>query len=201
MLWLALVFCASIVDSCRDGIDNVFTIDSYGDDLPVHVKNVVIRAYDIFYKPSCYEGKVNIKMPGYFHIMGGEVLVPQNYDLFHHTMVRATVHVGEKHICDDGEGGMFFIPNKLCRFKMTTFVPPEICRVLQRKGTHTLEELWREAGFNSTQELPPAPSFLGVSLIDLLKGDYKIKVELRIHGEPIVRIAIPTDMQPMQWGL
>ncbi|CAJ0941579.1 unnamed protein product, partial [Mesorhabditis belari] len=193
----------SSAETCRDGVDNVFTVNSFGNDnLPVTVRDVVIRVNDIYNKPSCHNNKVNIRMPGYFHIMGGQVIVPRDFDLINRrAIVRATISVGNKVICDKGAGGMFFIPNKLCRFRISTFVPPEICGVLQRKGTHTLEELWREVHFNSTQELPPSPSFLGISLLDILKGEYRIKLELTIDGERVLRLTMPSDNAPMQWGL
>ncbi|RCN32914.1 hypothetical protein ANCCAN_21263 [Ancylostoma caninum] len=188
--------------------------------LPVRVRNITILVYDIHYRPSCHNGQVNVLLPGYFHIISGEVEVPKDYDLFSTNLVRATVRLGNTKICEEGESGMIIVPNKLCEkgpqqqkfdfkecpllfshFDIKTVIPPEICRILQKKGTHTLTELQEKLNFNSTLELPPSPSFLGITLLDLLKGEYFIKISLDVEHEKIMEFAMPSGFKALKMGL
>ncbi|EYC00256.1 hypothetical protein Y032_0117g699 [Ancylostoma ceylanicum] len=192
----------SATSQCLDGVHNVITVDSYGSaKLPVRVRNITILVYDIHYRPSCHNGQVNVLLPGYFHIISGEVEVPKDYDLFSNNLVRATVRLGNTKICEEGDSGMIIVPNKLCHFDVKTVIPPEICRVLQKKGTHTLAELQEKLNFNSTLELPPSPSFLGITLLDLLKGEYYIKISLEVEHEKIMEFAMPSGFKALKMGL
>ncbi|VDL75532.1 unnamed protein product [Nippostrongylus brasiliensis] len=197
----------TIASQCLDGVHNVITVDSYGSEkIPVRVRNVTILVYDIHYRPSCHNGKVNVLLPGYFHIVSGDLVTPKDFDLFKSNLVRATVSLGSMKICDNGESGMIIVPNKLCSFDITTVIPPEMCRIFQKKGTHTLKELQDKLKFNSTLELPPSPSFLGITLLDLLKihffqGEYFIKIAVESSGEKIVEFAMPSGYKALKMGL
>lgn len=112
----------------------------------------------------------------------GQVEVPKDYDLFKGSQARASVSLNEREICLNGHSAMFIVPNRLwwehsnfqnkwsswSHFEVTSFIPHDICRLLQQKGVHTLEELEDKLKFNRTLELPPSPSFLGIKLLDLL---------------------------------
>uniref|UniRef100_A0A0K0DMD5 Uncharacterized protein n=1 Tax=Angiostrongylus cantonensis TaxID=6313 RepID=A0A0K0DMD5_ANGCA len=152
---IAVIFCLlhTLTALCLDGINNVFTVDSYGSEhFPVRVRNVTILVYDIHYRPSCHHGKVNVVMPGYFHIISGEVVTPRDFDLFSSNLVRATVRYGNMKICENGESHMIIVPTRLWR----------------------VHELQQKVNFNSTLELPPSPSFLGVTLLDILKVEIRL---------------------------
>ncbi|CAI4226406.1 unnamed protein product [Auanema sp. JU1783] len=196
---LSNVLC--IENDCIDGIDNVIHVDSYGEKLHVEVRNIVILVYDINMNPSCSEGKVNVVLPGYFHIISGEVINNHGYDLFKSGIVKASVALNDRDLCLDGSSTYVFIPNKFCRFKITSFVPSDMCLLLQQKGNHTLEEVEEKLNFNSKLELPPSPSFLGVELLSLLKGNYKIKITIFSEGEMIVQFTIPSNYTSIQMGL
>ncbi|KAE9417673.1 hypothetical protein Angca_000492, partial [Angiostrongylus cantonensis] len=191
---------------CLDGINNVFTVDSYGSEhFPVRVRNVTILVYDIHYRPSCHHGKVNVVMPGYFHIISGEVVTPRDFDLFSSNLVRATVRYGNMKICENGESHMIIVPTRLWRvhgfYFKETMIPDDILHLLQKTGIHTLAELQQKVNFNSTLELPPSPSFLGVTLLDILKGDYYIKIAVDSNHERIVQFAIPSGFTALMMGL
>ncbi|CAJ0607240.1 unnamed protein product [Cylicocyclus nassatus] len=187
---------------CVDGVNNVITVDSYGDQkLPVRVRNITILVYDIHYKPSCHRGKVNVVLPGYFHIVSGEVEVPKDYDLLPSNLVRATIKLGNRMLCNEGKSGMIIVPSWLCHFNISTVIPEDICRILQKKGLHTLTELQEKLNFNSTLELPPSPSFLGITLLDLLRGEYYIKMALDVNKEKIMEFAMPTGFTALKMGL
>ncbi|KHJ91893.1 hypothetical protein OESDEN_08229 [Oesophagostomum dentatum] len=115
-IWIVAVICSIIhfvKSQCVDGVHNVITVDSYGNaKLPVRVRNVTILVYDINYRPSCHKGKVNVVLPGYFHIISGEVEVPKDYDLASSNLVRATVQLGGMKLCDEGKSGMVIVPSK-----------------------------------------------------------------------------------------
>ncbi|KAK6737534.1 hypothetical protein RB195_019937 [Necator americanus] len=203
--WGVAVFLSIIhyvASQCLDGVHNVITVDSYGSaKLPVRVRNITILVYDIHYRPSCHHGQVNVVLPGYFKLISGELEVPKDYDLFSSNLVRATVKLGGTSICDNGDSGMIIVPSKLCHFDIKNVIPAEICRILQKKGTHTLKELEEKINFNSTLELPPSPSFLGITLLDLLKGEYYIKVALEVEHNKIMEIAMPSGFKALKMGL
>ncbi|VDO21642.1 unnamed protein product [Haemonchus placei] len=192
----------TIASQCIDGVHNVITVDSYGSGkLPVRIRNITILVYDIHYRPSCHKGKVNVLLPGYFHIISGEVETPRDFDLFESNLVRATVHLGSTKICHNGESGMIIIPSRLCQFDIKTVIPPDMCRILQSKGTHTLKEMQDKLNFNSTLELPPSPSFLGITLLDLLKGEYFIKIAIDSDHKQIAEFAMPSGFKALKMGL
>ncbi|CAJ0607239.1 unnamed protein product [Cylicocyclus nassatus] len=197
---LNIFYC--IASECIDGVDNILSADSYGNkNLPVKVRNVKILVYDIDGQPSCHKNKVNVVLPGYFHIISGEVEVPKNYDLFASNVVRATVKFGSTDICDNGKSGMLIVPARFCHFDIATVIPENICHLLQKKGLHTLKELEEKLKFNSTFQLPPSPSFLGITLLDLLKGEYRIKVALDVDDEKIMEFAMPSGFKAIKIGL
>ncbi|VDK47485.1 unnamed protein product [Cylicostephanus goldi] len=86
-------------------------------------------------------------------------------------------------------------------FNISTVIPEDICRILQKKGLHTLTELQEKLNFNSTLELPPSPSFLGITLLDLLRGEYYIKMALDVNKEKIMEFAMPTGFTALKMGL
>ncbi|KAF1764469.1 hypothetical protein GCK72_004417 [Caenorhabditis remanei] len=187
---------------CRDGVHNVITIDSYGNEtLPVEVRKIRIHVYDHDMKPSCYKRKVNVVMPGWFKIKSGEVDTSRDYDIVKDGAVSVSVSLDGDHICLNGHSDMFIVPESLCSFEMSTFVPKDICETLQQKGLHTLEEIEKKTGFNSTLEIPASPSFLGISLLDVLKGNYRIKISIASEGKKIVEFALPTGYTDLKMGL
>ncbi|VDO97209.1 unnamed protein product [Heligmosomoides polygyrus] len=171
---------------------------NFPDKLPVRVRNVTILVYDIHYRPSCHGGDVNVLLPGYFHIISGEkslslsreVHTPKDFDLFKSNLVRASVRLGSLNICDNGESGMIIIPNKLCGPRNFLNLIPLFTSEMQEK-----------LNFNSTLELPPSPSFLGVTLLDLLKGEYNIKISVDSNNEKIVEFAMPAGSKALKMGL
>ncbi|KAK6035632.1 hypothetical protein COOONC_26863 [Cooperia oncophora] len=76
-----------------------------------------------------------------------------------------------------------------------------MCRILQKKGNHTLSEMQDKLKFNSTLELPPSPSFLGITLLDLLKGEYFIKISIESDDKQIAEFAMPTGFKALKMGL
>ncbi|EFO83323.1 hypothetical protein CRE_13618 [Caenorhabditis remanei] len=239
---------------CRDGVHNVITIDSYGNEtLPVEVRKIRIHVYDHDMKPSCYKRKVNVVMPGWFKIKSGEVDTSRDYDIVKDGAVSVSVSLDGDHICLNGHSDMFIVPESLwwvintgrrmsgtrhrhqdlpvcvplcpnaslglfirmspqsssqpnfspifSSFEMSTFVPKDICETLQQKGLHTLEEIEKKTGFNSTLEIPASPSFLGISLLDVLKGNYRIKISIASEGKKIVEFALPTGYTDLKMGL
>ncbi|CAD6198991.1 unnamed protein product [Caenorhabditis auriculariae] len=197
-LAIPLVLCSTV---CRDGIDNVIKIGSIANDLPVIAKNITLLAYDYNMKPSCFEKRANVVLPGYFKIIGGEVLTKKDIDVIKSGDVRLTVIKEDEYACKDGESVMFPIPNSLCHFEATTIVPIDICEVLQKSGLHTVRELEIKKGFNSTLELPPSPSVLGISLLSLLSGNYQFVISLHSQGEKMVEVAFPAGNTKLQLGV
>ncbi|VDM51813.1 unnamed protein product [Angiostrongylus costaricensis] len=197
---IAVIFCLlhTLTALCLDGINNVFTVDSYGSEqFPVRVRNVTILVYDIHNRPSCHHGKVNVVMPGYFHIISGEVVTPKDFDLFSSNLVRATVRYGNMKICDNGESHMIIVPTRLWRLSHI-FVR---CFGLLHFFHKIFSELQKKVNFNPKLELPPSPSFLGVTLLDILKGDYYIKIAVDSNHERIVQFAIPSGFSALMMGL
>ncbi|CAI5443012.1 unnamed protein product [Caenorhabditis angaria] len=191
-----------MIFGCRDGKHNVLTIDSYGNkSLPIQVKNVKLLVYDHEMKPSCYKNKVNIVLPGYFVLVGGEIETSRNFDVIKSGPTSLSVSLDGDNICLEGKSDMFIVPNSLCHFELASFVPVEICKIIQKKGTHTIKEIEEFANFNSTIELPPSPSFLGISLLEVLKGDYRIKVSIASEGEKIVEFSVPTGYVNLKMGM
>ncbi|KHJ91892.1 hypothetical protein OESDEN_08228 [Oesophagostomum dentatum] len=90
---------------------------------------------------------------------------------------------------------------EVLHFDIHTVIPEEICKILQKKGLHTLTELQEKLNFNSTLELPPSPSFLGITLLDFLKGEYRMKIELDVEKEKIMEFAFPSGFKPLNMGL
>uniref|UniRef100_A0A8R1HQ09 Uncharacterized protein n=2 Tax=Caenorhabditis japonica TaxID=281687 RepID=A0A8R1HQ09_CAEJA len=195
-------FLSIFTSKCRDGVHNVITIDSYGNEtLPIEIRNITIHVYDHQMKPSCYKKHVNVVMPGYFVIKGGEVDTSRDFDVVKDGAVSVSVSLDGDHICLNGRSDMFIVPDSLCSFQMSTFVPVDICRTLEKKGLHTLQELQEKNGFNATLEIPPSPSFLGISLLDVLQGDYHIKISISSEKKKIVEFAIPTGYTALKMGL
>ncbi|CAB3404543.1 unnamed protein product [Caenorhabditis bovis] len=187
---------------CRDGVHNVFTIDSIGNDsLPVIVRNITIFVYDVDMKPSCYNKKVNVVLPGYFVIKSGEVETSRDFDVVKSGDVAVSIALDGDNICLNGHSDMVIVPDSLCNFEMCSFVPVDICELLETKGLHTLEELEEKKAFNATLELPPSPNFLGISLLDILKGNYRIKIAIKSNGEKIAEFAIPTGYIDLKMGM
>ncbi|CAI2334596.1 unnamed protein product [Caenorhabditis sp. 36 PRJEB53466] len=198
----SVLFSTSSTSKCRDGVHNVITIDSYGNEtLPIEVRNITIHVYDHKMKPSCHKKKVNVVMPGFFVIKGGEVDTSRNFNVVKDGAVSVSVSLDGDHICLNGHSDMFIVPDSICSFEMCTFVPVDICKTLQTKGLHTLKELEEKNSFNSTLELPPSPSFLGISLLDVLNGNYRIKISIASEGKKIVEFALPTGYVDLKMGL
>ncbi|UMM16188.1 hypothetical protein L5515_013303 [Caenorhabditis briggsae] len=86
-------------------------------------------------------------------------------------------------------------------FEVSSFVPKDICETLQTKGLHTLQELEKKNDFNATLEIPASPSFLGISLLDVLKGNYRIKISIASEGKKIVEFALPTGYKDLKMGM
>ncbi|EGT54549.1 hypothetical protein CAEBREN_11248 [Caenorhabditis brenneri] len=190
------------VSKCRDGVHNVITIDSYGNEtLPVEVRKIRIHVYDHDMKPSCYKKKVNVVMPGWMVIKGGEVDTSREFNVVKDGAVSVSVSLDGDHICLNGHSDMFIVPESLCNFEMSTFVPEDICQTLQQKGLHTLKELEKKNNFNATLEVPASPSFLGISLLDVLKGNYRIKISIASEGKKIVEFALPTGYTDLKMGM
>ncbi|PIO71020.1 hypothetical protein TELCIR_07092 [Teladorsagia circumcincta] len=164
-------------------------------------RDVAIILASIFYSVTsqCIDGVHNVITIDSYG--SGEVDTPKDFDLFASNLVRATVHLGTTKICHNGESGMIIIPNRICQFDITTVIPPEMCRILQKKGIHTLPEMEKKLNFNSTLELPPSPSFLGITLLDLLKGEYFIKIDVEAGHQKIVEFAMPSGFKALKMGL
>ncbi|PIC44018.1 hypothetical protein B9Z55_004532 [Caenorhabditis nigoni] len=202
--FLLILLEISLVTSskCRDGVHNVITIDSYGNEtLPVEVRKIRIHVYDHDMKPSCYKKKVNVVMPGWFVIKHGEVDTSKDFDIVKDGAVSVSVSLDGDHICLNGHSDMFIVPESLCNFEVSSFVPKDICETLQTKGLHTLQELEKKNDFNATLEIPASPSFLGISLLDVLKGNYRIKISIASEGKKIVEFALPTGYKDLKMGM
>ncbi|CCD69219.2 uncharacterized protein CELE_T05A7.1 [Caenorhabditis elegans] len=204
ILSIIIVTLSSGINSskCRDGVHNVITVDSYGNEtLPVEIRNIRIHVYDHDMKPSCYKRKVNVVMPGWFVIKSGEVDTSRDFDVVKDGAVSVSVALDGDHICLNGHSDMFIVPESLCNFEMSSFFPVDICKTLQQKGLHTLKELETKNAFNATLELPASPSFLGISLLDVMKGNYRIKISIASEGKKIVEFALPTGYTDLKMGL
>uniref|UniRef100_A0A0N5B1F6 Methuselah_N domain-containing protein n=1 Tax=Syphacia muris TaxID=451379 RepID=A0A0N5B1F6_9BILA len=133
-------------------------------DLPAFISNLNIDAYDINKAPSCFEGHANMVLPGYLLLSNGSLYVAQDYDLISDGLVKATVTSDDGDVyCRDGK-------SMRCTINLCEFIGNDICEVLQRQGTHTIEELVEKVHFDPWIKLPNPPCFMGlICLTDLFE--------------------------------
>lgn len=88
-------------------------MSEFPETLPVEVRNITIFVYDHQMKPSCYKKKVNVVMPGFFVIKGGEVDTSRDFDVVKDGAVSVSVSLDGDHICLNGHSDMFIVPDSL----------------------------------------------------------------------------------------
>ncbi|CAP32200.2 Protein CBG13418 [Caenorhabditis briggsae] len=113
-------------------------------------------------------------MPGWFVIKHGEVDTSKDFDIVKDGAVSVSVSLDGDHICLNGHSDMFIVPESLCNFEVSSFVPKDICETLQTKGLHTLQEL---------------------------EGNYRIKISIASEGKKIVEFALPTGYKDLKMGM
>ncbi|PAV63348.1 hypothetical protein WR25_25470 [Diploscapter pachys] len=186
---------------CEDGIDNLLTVASTSKDLPIVLKHTTILAYDAQMQPSCYKGKPNVVLPGYFIVTGGELITKKDLNVVDNGQAMMSINIDGDDICSTGGSDKFYMPDWICQFEVTTLIPKELIEVLQHSGTHTIEELQDKIDFNTTLPLPESPSVLGLSLIDLFKGIYKVRAVLVSNKERVVDVLFQEGGKPFQLGM
>lgn len=106
------------------------------------------------------------------------------------------------------------------RLNLCNFIGVEMCKILEKKGVHTLDELEQKMGFNRTLKLPEPPAILGISLLDffsvnfffwlldiiLLKfikfqGEFKFGFAIETEGQTILEVIVPTNDKYLQIGV
>ncbi|MFH4976929.1 hypothetical protein AB6A40_003638 [Gnathostoma spinigerum] len=194
MVWIFIVFCFAHVSSeCIDNVTNVIHVGSFEDeDLPVFMEDLHVLTYDADYKPSCANGKPNVVLPGYATLIGGKLTVSKNYHLKGHSIVKMTMKTkGGTYFCRDGES-IGILPNYFCRLVLCKFIGDELCEVLQKKGTHNVQELIDKANFNNKLKLPSPPCIFNLCLTDLFGGDWHTEFFLEYKGKRILHFQVPS---------
>uniref|UniRef100_A0A915DII1 Uncharacterized protein n=1 Tax=Ditylenchus dipsaci TaxID=166011 RepID=A0A915DII1_9BILA len=173
-----------------------------------HPKEVMIKdlsgvVYTSTKKPSCYDGRPSVVMPGLTKLLSGKLTVPRQYDLLSSGTIRMTVHNPnyQDPLCLVGVSQYAVMPTKFCSFNLCEFIGKDICEFLQTPGTHTIQEMEDKISFNSTQTLPEPPSLLGISLLDLFSGEFRFRFSLEVEGKIILELDIPTNEKYLQIGV
>lgn len=206
-LRIKFVNAAAANNKCEDGMQNLAeassnpsTISEY----PVVMKILRGKVYHPSSRPACHNGRATVLMPGIVKLFDGEMYVPQNnYDLIQSGTIRMTIESPsfDKPICINGTSKYAFFPNSLCSFNLCEFIGHELCTHLQTPGRHTIRSLEEKINFNSTLLLPEPPSILGISILDILSGEFSFVMTLETGGKDIVEVRIPTNQQFLQIGL
>uniref|UniRef100_A0A915NQ03 DNA-directed RNA polymerase n=1 Tax=Meloidogyne floridensis TaxID=298350 RepID=A0A915NQ03_9BILA len=170
---------------------------------PVKIKRLRGTLYRPNKEPACNENRATVLMPGIVKLLDGEMFVPKNnFDLIKSGTVRMTVNSPnfDKPICLNGTSQYLAMPNS-CSFNLCEFIGNDLCKLLQTPGIHTIRELEKVLNFNSTQLLPDPPGIFGITLLDILSGEFSFSMFLETEGKTILELQIPTNQKYLQIGL
>uniref|UniRef100_A0A1I8B6P1 Uncharacterized protein n=1 Tax=Meloidogyne hapla TaxID=6305 RepID=A0A1I8B6P1_MELHA len=132
------------------------------------------------------------------------MFVPKNnYNLIKSGTVKMTVNSPnfDKPICLNGTSQYIAMPNSWCSFNLCEFIGNDLCKLLQKPGIHTIRELEKVLYFNSTLLLPDPPGIFGITLLDILSGEFSFSMFLETEGNIIMELHIPTNQKYLQIGL
>ncbi|CAD5228467.1 unnamed protein product [Bursaphelenchus xylophilus] len=190
--------------NCSDHVHNLVVANSdFSHQKPSYITFLTADIYNHDHSPSCAFGRPNVPLPGFVKFLDGELHVTKYYDVLKDGVLKATVRSSffEKPICLNGESQYLALPNSMCQFKISDFMNHDIVRVLEEPGVHTLQEITERIGLNSTIELPEPPSFLGISLLDLLSGEFAFGFQIETNGQTVMDVMIPTNHKWLQIGV
>ncbi|KAE9555432.1 hypothetical protein FO519_001369 [Halicephalobus sp. NKZ332] len=190
-------------EECKDFVHNLVVAESPKKNYPARITNLTGVLYTADVKPSCYNKRPNVYMPGYAKMIDGELHVERDFDLVKDGYLRMTVRGldFDDPICLNGTSQFIALPDYFCRIELCNFIGIEMCHILQRKGIHTFEELEEKLHFNRTLVLPEPPSLLGISLLDLFSGEFNFVFALETEGQTILEVEVPTNDKYLQIGV
>uniref|UniRef100_A0A7E4VFA2 Uncharacterized protein n=1 Tax=Panagrellus redivivus TaxID=6233 RepID=A0A7E4VFA2_PANRE len=189
--------------TCDDNVHNVVQAHSNKKLYPARISGFAGAVYDADFKPSCHDQRPNVLLPGFVTLTDGKLIVDRDFDLEKDSFLRLTIHGVDfdDPICLNGTSQYVVLPDNMCRINLCEFIGVPMCKILQKKGTHTLKELQKKLNFNTTLELPEPPSLLGLSLLDLFSGEFSFTFAVETAGETILELDIPTNHKNLQIGL
>ncbi|KAI6184504.1 hypothetical protein M3Y97_00603600 [Aphelenchoides bicaudatus] len=189
---------------CNDKEQNLITAKSDSSKpKPAVIKSFRGTVYNIEGSPSCSGSRPTVLLPGYVKLLDGELHVPKKYDLVKNGVIKLTIRGTnfDTPLCLNGESQYLALPNSFCTTDLCSFIGADICRILEQPGVHSIKELEEKLGFNSTLELPEAPSLLGISLLDLFSGEFSFGFDIEHAGESILVMKVPTNEAYLQIGV
>ncbi|CAD5220752.1 unnamed protein product [Bursaphelenchus okinawaensis] len=190
--------------NCSDNVHNLILANSnFSQGYSSYITFVKGTVYNHDYSPACAYGKPNVPLPGFVKFLDGELHVTKYYDVLKDGMLKVTVYSSffDKPICLNGISQYMALPDSMCQFKISEFMNHDIVRIFEEPGIHTLSEIKDRIGLNTTIELPEAPSFLGISLLDLLAGEFAFGFQIETEGKTIMDVNIPTNHKWLQIGV
>uniref|UniRef100_A0AC34RT67 Uncharacterized protein n=1 Tax=Panagrolaimus sp. JU765 TaxID=591449 RepID=A0AC34RT67_9BILA len=195
-------------EKCEDRVHNFITAQSPRDkreiaDYPAKITKLTGSVYDADAKPACHQKRPSVFLPGYLKLIDGQLHVNQDFDLVKDGYMRLTVSGADfdDPPCKNGTSTLFALPDDYCRLNLCNFIGVEMCKILQTKGVHTLDELETKLGFNRTLKLPEPPSILGISLLDFFSGEFKFGFAIETEGRTILEVIVPTNDKYLQIGV
>ncbi|KAJ1359932.1 hypothetical protein KIN20_018761 [Parelaphostrongylus tenuis] len=181
-------------DPCVDGVNNVFDLDNVGNEntLYIRVKDVIAQTYDANGKPSCYNGRASIQLPGMIKLVNGTLIVTKAFDLeksgdLRLTVTKDSIFVGT--VCKDGVSESGMIPSSKCHHKILTKQDKSFVDMISNPGTYDLQAIEKASGRSNIVRLPPIPSAEAF----FVTGDWEAQLTLVSESQTIADIKMPSN--------
>nr|CAR63559.1 hypothetical protein [Angiostrongylus cantonensis] len=179
---------------CVDGVNNVFDLDNVGNEsaLYIRAKNVIAQTYDVNEKPSCYNGRASVQLPGMIKLVSGTLIVTKKFDLEKSGDLRLTVtkdsfFIGT--VCMDGVSQTSLVPSSDCHRKIFPGLDKGFVDMISNPGTYDLQEIEKGAGRSNVVSLPAIPSTEAF----IVTGDWEAQLTLISDGETVADIKAPSN--------
>uniref|UniRef100_A0A0N4VRE2 DUF4773 domain-containing protein n=1 Tax=Enterobius vermicularis TaxID=51028 RepID=A0A0N4VRE2_ENTVE len=130
----------------------------------------------------------------------GRAIVPYTYNLTDYALVKISVssETGAQ-FCVNGKSVRWFLPDYYCRLNLCSYIGYDMCNILEKAGTHTVDELVKKLNFNPNLRFPEPPCFLGlVCLTDFFGGKYHIEFALDFKNVTIAHWKVPMSRKYLQ---
>uniref|UniRef100_A0A0K0CUW0 CUB domain-containing protein n=1 Tax=Angiostrongylus cantonensis TaxID=6313 RepID=A0A0K0CUW0_ANGCA len=111
--------------------------------LYIRAKNVIAQTYDVNEKPSCYNGRASVQLPGMIKLVSGTLIVTKKFDLEKSGDLRLTVtkdsfFIGT--VCKDGVSQTSLVPSSDCHRKIFPGLDKGFVDMISNPGTYDLQE-------------------------------------------------------------
>ncbi|WKX93153.1 hypothetical protein Q1695_010860 [Nippostrongylus brasiliensis] len=179
--------------ACVDGVNNVVQVADISDgQYSIHAQNMVAQTYDAQGRPSCYNGRAHVALPGQLRLVKGQVVVSAaNADIKNAevkmTVKKNSIFIGK--VCVDGKPMKSQVPEDVCHHKIYPEIGDEFLRMLSTPGTYDLEEIEKKAHQTNVINLPAVPGALNF----IVKGDWQAEIALYVGGTRIAHIKAPSN--------